>query len=60
MNKITSVRKVSAGHYKVSILCEGLVVYTAIVTDMQLIDNYADDLKGSAEELYNHVLNKVK
>ena len=59
MNKITSVRKVSAGHYKVSILHEG-VVYAATVTDMQLIDNYADDLKGSADELFNHVLNKIK
>jgi len=50
--RITSVRFYNHGHYKVTISYYGKE-YTAIVTDMTLIDDYKDGIRQA--ELYDYV-----
>ena len=53
--RITSVRFYNHGHYKVTISYDGKE-YTAVVTDMMMIDEYLwKRTKRAANELYNYV-----
>ena len=53
--RITSVRFCNHGHYKVTISYYGKE-YTAVVTDMMMIDEYLwKRTKRAANELYNYV-----
>jgi hypothetical protein len=53
--RITSVRFYNHGHYKVTISYYGKE-YTAVVTDMMMIDEYLwKRTKRAADELYNYV-----